>query len=574
MILKYIGISCLSLAALICGCSSVQAEKSDSPFEYREIYLAESMGKNAKNLGLNSVDYDWGVWGHNLRRVLPKNPVQNIFAKEGNSPNEEQFCFSSNHLFNYISEYISDNYGENDTIRFAILPNDNDIVCECAKCKAAGNTKTDASPAVFSMIQRLSAKYPNHMFFTSDYSTTKSIPDTVMAENVGVLISAMDYPRYAGATGKEQKFEERINQWKEKVNKVYIWDYVNNFDDYFTPVPIFNTMQRRLQMYERAGVNGVFLNGSGDDYSSFSKLQAEVLAALTEDPNLDWKPLLKELCNKYYPTAGYAIYDFMVAQEDYFASQGKELPLYDGVATALKSYLPGGRFVEFYNTLIDLSKKAGAQEKADLDNLIGALSLTRLELARLGGNVAGCEEALDRLSALQNRKIESYNEANWSIVDYVTDYNFINKHFLDIKDQNILKGAQIEALTPLDEDYSDVTILTDGLLGMPSNYHNGNLISSADPSLILKVPYVEGMKTLRVGFLRNHAYHIGLPLNVSLSYEGHIIKTMEPKVVKVHSGHGYAEFDIPSSVNGPLTLTITRNPDERTMAVDEIEATK
>lgn len=565
-----LGFVCLlSAAAVIVGCSSVHAEETESAFEYREIYLPESLGKNARNLDLNSVDFDWGIWGHNLSKVLPEDPAQNIYAKHDGNVIHDQFCFMSNHLFKYIEEYIVDNYGEKGNVRFAIVPNDNDIVCLCAKCTAVGNTKTDASPAVFDLIKRLCERFPNHTFFTSYYNTTKNLPKETLPSNSGVLISAMEYPRNVHPTSKEEQFDTLIRSWKEKVSNVYIWDYINNFDDYFTPFPIYNTMQRRLQIYKMAGVDGVFFNGSGPDFSAFSKLHANVLSALVKNPDIDWKPLLKSLCEQYYPVTGNVIYDFILAQEDFAMHQGKELPMYDGVAKAVKTYLPGNEFVTFYNTLLSLQNKTEGEEKAEIDKLIKALSLTRLELARIGGNVEGCEPALQSLNSILDDGIGSYNEAYWSIHDYVRDYTFLNEH-AKANQNNLLKGVKLTAMTPLDEDYEDISIITDGTLGIPSNYHSGNLICSAE-SLVIKIPYLVGMKNLRVGFVRNRAYHIGFPSHVSLSADGLTLGSAVPERSKEHAGHSFVEFDIPPTTKGPLILTVTRNPDERTMAIDEIE---
>ena len=44
-------------------------------FGYREVFLPQSLGKKAKDLGLNSIDIDWGIWGHNLGVVLPEKPI-------------------------------------------------------------------------------------------------------------------------------------------------------------------------------------------------------------------------------------------------------------------------------------------------------------------------------------------------------------------------------------------------------------------------------------------------------------------------------------------------------------------
>lgn len=574
--MRYLSFILISTFVGLCltGCTSATASRPDAAFEYREIYMPETIGKNALDYGLNSVDYDWGLWGHNLDEVLPKTPSLTVYAKSANgTTNKEQFCFSSSQLYKYIEEFITENYGDDEeSVRFAIVPNDNMTVCLCQKCVALGNSADDASPAVFDMIVRLARRFPNHSFFTADYNTTSSFPKRALPENVGILVSAIKFPRYSQPSEVETEFVARIGEWNKYLNNIYVWDYINNFDDYFTPVPLFSTMQHRLRAYRDAGVKGIFLNGSGRDYTSLGKLNALVLDRLTADPDTDWKTVLRELCTEHYPVAGDAIYDFMIAQDDYVRSTGKYVPLYEGIHYATKSYLPVKEFIRFYDNLVELRDKAEGAEKDELEVLVDALSLTRLEIMRHSGDIKGYQEPLRRLSRLASeRNIDAYNESGWSVYDYIKDFRFIATHADEMQGKNLLRGMKVFNRSPLDEDYTDLSILTDGMLGMPSNYHNGNLISSANPSLTLEVPYVEGARNLRVALVSNPGYHIGLPVMVNLSYEGHKIKSVEPALLKEHMGHSFVEFEIPQYVKGPLTVAVFRDPESRTMAIDEIE---
>ena len=181
--------------AITCyDCGMAQPQTSTSPFEYREVYLPETFSGEQEALDLNSIDRDWGIWGHNLSMVLPKSPSQTVYARNGNSVNTDQFCFTSNALFNYICDFIDDNYGRERTTRFAILPNDNGTVCLCPQCVACGNRAGDASGALYNMLERLTEKYPKHLFFTSYYSTAAGLPKKPLPANAGVLISSIFYP--------------------------------------------------------------------------------------------------------------------------------------------------------------------------------------------------------------------------------------------------------------------------------------------------------------------------------------------------------------------------------------------
>lgn len=559
------------MAVMMLSCMKTTANNPiKGAFEYREIYLPASSDTETEELGLNSVDNDWGIWGHNLSNVLPEKPSEAVFARNDGATHRNQFCFSSQKLEDYIKDYINYSYGRNDSVYFAILPNDNDIVCLCSQCIRAGNTPTDASPAVLRMIRKLCRRFPNHKFFTSYYATTRSVPDEKLPENAGVLVSAIGYPLNSRSTPQEGRFINTLNQWHNKTENVYVWDYINNFDDYFTPFPVFSVMQHRLREYRKAGVDGVFLNGSGTDFSTFSHLHRVVLAKMLINPDIDWREELRKTAKEYYPVAGEDIAEYIISQEDYAASTGKTLPLYEGVENSLKSHLQADKTREFYARINEHLKKASGQERYELEMMSDALAYTILELNRIEGKLNGTDVLLRKLENLPRKNIDYYNESLWPIAKYVGNYELLQKNYNETSETNLLRGVRLTSLTPLDEDYNDISILTDGILGTPSNYHNGNLISSADPSLNIVIPRKPGMKKLTVWTVYNPAYRIGLPAEIIMTVGGRKT-TLVPKRPSRDTGHSQVDFKIPN-VPGDIRLTFVKDPEVRSFAIDEIQA--
>ena len=559
------------LALLLVGCKRTKHPTVSSPFEYCEVYLPELAPSDYTPMHLNCVDCDWGIWGHNLSVVLPEKPSSNVYAKNGNSVDQTQFCFTSDALFNYIKKYICRNYRGGKTMRFAILPNDNSVVCLCNRCVECGNTKYDASGAVYYMLERLTKQFPQHLFFTSYYRTTCSFPSQPLPDNAGVLVSAIFYPFCTSHTSGEGDFMNLLNQWSLYTKRIYVWDYINNFDDYFTPFPIFDIFQHRLRLYANAGVKGIFLNGSGEDYSTFYILKTHILASLFSNPDADWRSLLKEFCRDRYPVAGDVIYDFILKQEDMIGSLKETLSLYEGITVAKDTYLPVEDFVKFHNKLLALCPKAKGEERESIEKICRATMLTHLELKRIAVDTVGCRKMLDELEELKDNGVVAYSEAGGSIDSYVEDYRYMLRRARNTWGRNLLKGVRLEPLTELDKDYNDITVLTDGLLGLPSCYHCGQMLSSASPALRIAIPYIHGLKRLRVNMTRNSIYHISFPLRVTLSYDGRELGSVEPTPSPSQIHRSVAEFDIPDNYNGKLVLSIYRDMEDRTMALDEIE---
>ena len=190
---------------------------------------------------------------------------------------------------------------------------------------------------------------------------------------------------------------------------------------------------------------------------------------------------------------------------------------------------------------------------------------------RLNGDVSDSERFLVMLDKLQERDVDSYNESGWLVENYKKDYYTLMNHAREMEGKNLLKGEKLKALTPLDEDYSDISIITDGLLGMPSNYHNGHLITTPEKKTEISIPYMPGASKLIVWLSYLPGYKIYLPESVSLAGGGVQKVTVNPTYPKEYTGHYPVEFQIPENATGPFILTLTKDPEKRSMAIEEIE---
>ena len=204
-------------------------------FEYRGIYSPSNTDVDQMPiLGVHNVDFDWGLWGHNIGKVFGGNVPTQARALVDGHRSGSQWCFSSDELYRAYERYIIDNYGEGTVdapTRFSVMPNDNGEVCLCPGCRAAGNTPTSATPAVTRMVERLSRRFPNHLFFTSAYATTQTPPTHRLPANAGVLVSAMALPLVADdgdkavsarAAKAKDRFGQTIQMWQCSTDRVYV----------------------------------------------------------------------------------------------------------------------------------------------------------------------------------------------------------------------------------------------------------------------------------------------------------------------------------------------------------------
>lgn len=389
---RFISKAVLALSAplIICGCSAnAQTQQEEQQLEYRGLYTPSNTKEMQAALHTNHPDYDWGLWGHNLSKVIKDNLTDEMYATVDGTKTKKQLCFSSSELYDAVCNYIIDQYGYgSDTYseRISIMPMDNQLACTCAQCTAIGNTKGNATPAVTDFVSRLAKKFPKHHFFTSAYHTTKAAPETSLPANVGVFISSFQLPMRVDftKTANYTRFLSMVEAWRAKCSNIYIWDYERNYDDYLSPYPCLLALQARLQLYKQLGVKGVFINGSGDDYSAFDDMQTYVIALMLEDSNIDVKKAVADYFNQHYPQTADLLTSYYWGLEMRAKSTNHLLPLYGNMREMCDSYFIASEFIDFRSKLDAKSKSTVGEERKSLNALLTSLAYTQLELYRCG----------------------------------------------------------------------------------------------------------------------------------------------------------------------------------------------
>lgn len=509
-------------------------------FDYQSIYSPSGLNPDYTGvMGLNNFDDSWGIWGHNLRKVLGDN-VDKVYATIHGKTDDSQLCFSSEEMYRQIESYIVDNIGEKGSSRFVIAPDDTPYACTCASCTAMGNTEKNATPAVTELLLRLSQRFPKHSFFTISYLSTKQVTDKQLPSNAGIIVSAIDFPlrRIDGKNAQEKKFMQQLNQWKKVTKNIYIWDYINNFDDYLTPFPILKIAQQRLRFFKQNGASGIFFNGSGYSYSSFDTMRTFALSALLINPELPVEELVRDYFNQEYPLSKKWLYDYYINLENSVQS-GKKLGIYAGIAELEQSFLNPEKFIKFYDEMGDYVSDAKGKERKKLHELQTALSYTRLEMGRNhsydpygyaqrnGKQIQPTPQVRKWLTQLKEHHaftgMEYYNESADEIDYYIKEWE---QYILasDIK-KNLFLGIMPSSTPPTDKD--GLKRLTDSTHGLPGNYHCGwTTLPKEKYEISLPVKGINKTGNIYISFLNLPRHRFYPPRQIEISKDGAIYKTI------------------------------------------------
>lgn len=562
-----------------------------SPFEYREVYFSQNFESlNRQFYQTNYLELEWGLWGHNIRKWVKKEKVsEEIYALHNGKRHSDQLCFSSVELKKIIHKNIKQTRIDDASLkRFMIAPDDNNIVCQCHLCKAKGNTKKNASPAVYSLLSELAEEYRDLSFWSLGYVTTKTPPNFKLPSNVGVLLSTIDCQEALPLeeTPKGRKFLDQIATWNSKIQNIFIWDYVVNFDNYMDFYPIFNTTKKNLNSYVKNGVTGVFLHGSGYDYSVLEEVKYHVISRLLLDPDAVINDLIREGVGRYYPELSNVLFDYLTLIEKKAIVSKKKQDIYSGIKKANRRYLS-------LSEIESLLKKVKNIHTPKINKLKIALLYLQLELMHVNGLKNEGFGVLDTNNQIQENPfiysklkelqtlversgLAKINEKKDTFRSYIYQWE---KFLKRIRNNDSFYNINIRSFSTLDEDYSNIKVLNDGAFGF-NNYNDNWLIFSGNELLLninnFKCSEKE-INKLEIGLLEDVKHRIFLPTNIQIfDKAGKLVKDIKMTNTQLNTSNVQTiEVLLPEiNLGDKFSYNIKIVNTNKSIAIDEIRFLK
>lgn len=371
-------------------------------------------------------------------------------------------------------------------------------------------------------------------------------------------------------------FKQKVERWSSVVGRIYVWDYMRNFDDYFTPYPCLSFLKQRIRLFREIGVKGVFYNGSGDIYASFDDVQTYVLTQLLKDPDLSIQKAIQDFYDQQYPTSGKTLAAYYWNLEEKAVSNRMTLPYYGGISQSVVSKdLPA--FVQFCRELRQLLPLAEATERTRLSKLQAALCLTQLEFQRFS------PEKLDRQLANENLEIlktiipladmRNYRETEGNLQRYIDQWEELME--LESPAGNRLLHTGISCTTEKDEKVHLSPSLTDGRHGLPADYHTSWQIFD-NPVTILSFPAPSSPSAIiNLSILFAPKWRIFVPKKITVWQNDRLLA--EIPIPSITSLQPFSRIILTYKLQQiqsehPITLKINRQEGNRfTWACDEIE---
>ncbi|MHB0997840.1 MAG: DUF4838 domain-containing protein [Armatimonadota bacterium] len=400
------------------------------PFMYREAFFQAANTDNADfpmHLKLNGHHqriplnkgghYSILGWCHTFYSLLPpdkyfkEHPEWYGQLNGTRTPNWSQLCLTNPEMKDELVKQALARIKENpDAGIISISQNDWYGPCECPKCtelvKETGAQSGALITFVNSVAEEIEKQYPDFLVETLAYQYTRQAPTGVKPRhNVIVRLCSIECNFAQPLNSKANaSFYRDLTSWRKIAQRLYVWDYIVNFANYFIPHPNFHALAPNIRTFAKNNVVGLF--EQGDTYNpsaALNPLKTWMVAHLMWNPSLDDQALIKEFMNGYYGPAGPYMEQYLQALTD---AVNREKP-------NLTCYISKPQFY----SIDDLNKANIAMNSAIKAVKNNAVLLKRVKIQQM---------ALNNLLIITNRNYsEKVKNVNW---------NRIAKDFLSLAD--------------------------------------------------------------------------------------------------------------------------------------------
>jgi hypothetical protein len=236
-------------------------------------------------------------------------------------PDPAQLCLTNASLLEFVKQKVRRIAAEvppNTDAIISVSQNDHSAACQCAGCR---NLEADeGSPAgpllhfVNAIADDIRTDYPRIAIDTLAYRYTRKAPRHVKPrDNVIVRLCSIECSFAQPITDPiNQAFADDVRAWSKIAKRLYVWDYVTNFQHYVQPHPNLYVLGPNLRFFVGHGARGVFEQDNRHSVGGdFAVLKQWVLAQLLWDPTLDDRELIAQFVDEYYEDASEDVTEYI-----------------------------------------------------------------------------------------------------------------------------------------------------------------------------------------------------------------------------------------------------------------------
>ncbi len=302
------------------------------------------------------------------------------FALRNGERTPNQLCLTNEKVVEIVTQEVLDLLSvqhdpDADMQIVSLTQHDNQDYCTCDSCKAIDEANGSQSGTMITFVNEVARRvkqnggYENVVFDTFAYQYTRKAPKQVKPrEDVVVRLCSIEccfgHTLDDEGCSLNADFMNDLREWGKICNRIYIWDYVNNYRETACIFPNFGVMQRNVQIFCENNVRGVYEEGNyyiSECDAEFGEMRTYLLSKLMQDPYLDYSAEMNGYLNAVYGEGGKYIREFIDIMTAHAVTDKKHLSIYQHSEKTLCGMTKAD--VERCNELWEKAKEAAQTEE-------------------------------------------------------------------------------------------------------------------------------------------------------------------------------------------------------------------
>ncbi len=207
----------------------------------------------------------------------------------------------------------------------SLTQDDNQQYCTCEHCRELDEKNGSHAGTMLTFVNAVAdavkeAGYENVALDTFAYQYTRACPTNVVPKD-NVIVRLCSIECCFGHTLDDRSCKENVafmqdlSKWSKICDRVYIWDYVNNYSETFLPFANFQVLQRNVQLFYENGAKGIYEEGNyymNICNGEFYELRSYLLSKLMQNPYRDdYEALMSDYLTHVYGPGGVYLKEFI-----------------------------------------------------------------------------------------------------------------------------------------------------------------------------------------------------------------------------------------------------------------------
>ena len=371
-------------------------KKSEPDFTYRYLYYPGNFNKKFRNWHqLDKKDQDFGIWGHSFHKLMPpgdyfeKQPE--LFALYNGKRNSSSVCYTNMRTQEIFKIELKKIIKQNPRAKFlSVSQNDDNIYCQCNECEKLNQKHGEERGAHYVFLNKLAKQLPQHNLISLAYLHTSKPPkDLHLAQNLYIMYCPIGLNRGISFAEDTRSSDMRttLKSWMNITENLLFWDYTVQFTNYFSAFPNIHTFQKNYDYLKKAGVKGVFVQGSADIPSHFYELRQFLLVNLLRDTEINLEEKINDFMKMYYGNAAKHVLEYFNLLTKNQIDSNSYLSIYDNPIKQIETFLSPENMSD-YNQIIlraEAAVRKGTEMYSRISDLRSSLEYTYFEQSKYFG---------------------------------------------------------------------------------------------------------------------------------------------------------------------------------------------